>query len=250
MTLRRGLFLLAGWVAFGVALSPPLDPAADGEIAVHMLQHALLLGVAAPLLALGEPVRVALDLLPPRGSRRLARWLRTRPARLLLGPAAALAYFAALLFATHVPAVYDLCLENDLLHGLEHFAYLGAGVLLWTAIVGADPTAKPLSLVAVAGLIVAAMVPMLAIGMVLATSSHVLYSVYLEGASPGAVIAEQETAATAMWAGDLPFALALVLAGWASVRREERAQRRRERAEVAFSGDMRPKRQPHAGRRV
>jgi cytochrome c oxidase assembly factor CtaG len=232
MTLRRGLFLLAGWLAFGVALSPPLDRAADRELAFHMLQHALLLGVAAPLLALGEPVRVALDLLPPRGARRLVRALRSRPARLLLGPVGALVLFAALLFVTHIPAVYDACLEIDALHGLEHLAYLAVGVLLWTAIVGADPTARPLSLVAVSGLIVAAMVPMMAIGVALATSSHVVYSAYLAHASASAVLAEQETAATAMWAGDLPFALALVLAGWASLSREERAQQRRENAVV------------------
>jgi hypothetical protein len=33
-----------------------------------------------------------------------------------------------------------------------------------------------------------------------------------------------------MWAGDLPLAAAIVLAGWAAVRREERAQRLRELA--------------------
>ncbi|HYC81604.1 MAG TPA: cytochrome c oxidase assembly protein [Solirubrobacterales bacterium] len=247
MTPRRGLFLLAGWLAFGVAISPPLDAAADRELAMHMLQHALLLAVAAPLLALGEPVRVALAMLPPRGARRLARALRSGPARLLLGPLGALALFAALLFVTHVPAVYDACLENEILHGLEHFAYLGVGVLLWTAIVGADPTARPLSLVTVSGLIVAAMVPMMAIGVALATASHVVYSAYLAHASQSAVLAEQETAATAMWAGDLPFALALVLAGWAALQREERAQRRRESAVVVLSSAMPKKGQPHSG---
>ncbi|MGD9734619.1 MAG: cytochrome c oxidase assembly protein [Solirubrobacterales bacterium] len=231
MTARRGLFLAAGWLAFGIALSPPLDQAADRQLAWHMLQHSLLLGVAAPLLALGEPVRVALALLPIGGARRLARWLRSRPARVLMAPATALALFAGLLVLTHVPAVYDACLEISALHGLEHLAYLLVATLLWTVIVGADPTARPLSLVAVTGLIVAAMVPMLAIGVALATSSHVVYASYLADASTAAVLAEQETAATAMWAGDLPFALALVLAGWASLQREEQRQRRREQVE-------------------
>lgn len=239
MTPRRGIFLLAGWAALGVALSPPLEGAAEDGLAAHMVQHGLLLGVVPPLLLLGEPVRVALDLLGARRGRALLRALRWRPLALLLSPLVALLVFAAVVVAFHLPAVYDAALRSSALHGLEHLAYLGAGLLLWAAVLGADPRARPLSPVAVVGLLTAAMVPMVAVGVALATASGVVYDFYAARAGAAAALAEQRPAATVMWAADLPFAAAIVLAGWASVEREERRQRAREAALAP-----RPGRQP------
>lgn len=236
MTVRRGAFLLAGWLVVGIALSPPLDAAADESLPLHMAQHMLLLAVAPPLLILGEPIRVAFDLLPPRGARRLAHLLRSRPLQALLNPLVALAVFAAVVLGTHLPAVFDTAMESDSLHALEHGAYLTAGLLFWAAVLGADPAAKPLSLVGVTALLTAAMVPMIAVGVAISTATGVFYPPYAVGASAAAAISEQDAGATAMWAGDLPFAAALVLAGWAAVRREERLQRLRETAAASADG--------------
>jgi cytochrome c oxidase assembly factor CtaG len=230
MTWRRGTFLLAGCVVVAVALSPPLDAAADESLPLHMLQHMLLLAVAPPLLILGEPVRVAFDLLPPAGARRLADLLRSRPLQALLNPLVALAVFALVVLGTHLPAVFDTAMESEPLHALEHGAYLFAGILFWGAALGADPAAKPLSLIAVAGLLTAAMVPMIAVGVALDTAAGVFYAPYAAGTTSAAAISEQDPGATAMWAGDLPFAAALVLAGWAAVKREERRQQLHEAA--------------------
>jgi putative membrane protein len=230
MTWRRGAFLLAGWLVVGVALSPPIDAVADDSLPWHMLQHMLLLAVAPPLLVLGEPVRVAFDLLPPRRARQLASALRRPPLSTLMNPAVALALFFLVVLGAHIPAVFDTAIESDPLHALEHLSYLVAGLLLWSAAIGADPARKPLSIVGLTGLLTAAMVPMLAVGVLLATASGVVYSTY--GAAQGAAAAfgDQNAAATAMWAGDLPFIAALVLAGWAALKREERLQRLREDA--------------------
>ncbi|MGN6201167.1 MAG: cytochrome c oxidase assembly protein [Solirubrobacterales bacterium] len=230
MTWRCGAFLLAGWLVVGLALSPPLDAAADTSLSWHMLQHMLLLAVAPPLLVLGEPVRVAFDLLPPRRAQQLAAALRHPPLSTLLNPAVALALFFLIVLGTHVPAVFDTALESDPLHALEHFSYLATGLLLWSAAIGADPARKPLSIIGLTGLLTAAMVPMLAVGVVLATASGVVYSPYASASGATSALGQQETAATAMWAGDLPFIAALVLAGWAALKREERLQRLRELA--------------------
>src|SRR3954469_12339510 len=222
MTMRRAAFLLAGWLVVGVALSPPFDAVADENLPWHMLQHMLLLAVAPPLLVLGEPVRVAFDLLPPRRAQQLAAALRRPPLATLLNPGVALVLFFLIVLVTHIPAVFDTAIASDPLHALEHLSYLLAGLLLWSAAIGADPARQPLSLVGVTGLLTAAMVPMLALGVLLATASGLVYTPYAFG--------EQETAATAMWAGDLPFIAALVLAGWAALKREERLQRLHELA--------------------
>jgi putative membrane protein len=230
MTWRRALFLLAGWAVVGVALSPPLDAAADESLPWHMVQHMLLLAVAPLLLVLGEPVRVAFDLLPVGGARRLAGWLRRPPLSTLLNPGVALSLFFLIVVGTHIPAVFDTALESDPLHALEHLSYLLAGLLLWSAAIGADPAAKPLSLIGVTGLLTAAMIPMLAVGVLLATASGVVYSPYAAATGTATAFGEQNAAATAMWAGDLPFIVALVLAGWGALKREERLQRLHELA--------------------
>jgi putative membrane protein len=230
MTWRRGAFLLAGWAVVGLALSPPLDALAEEGLPWHMVQHMLLLAVAPPLLVLGEPARVAFDLLPARRARRLAAALRRRPLATLLSPPLALGLFFAVVVGTHVPAVFDTALESDPLHALEHLSYLAAGLLLWSAALGADPAARPLSIVGLTGLLTAAMVPMLGLGVLLETASGVVYAPYAAGTTGAAAMAEQSPAATAMWAGDLPFIAALVLAGWAALKREERLQRLHEAA--------------------
>ena len=228
--MRRGTFLLAGCAVVAFALSPPVDAAANESLPLHMVQHMLLLAVAPPLLILAEPIRIAFDLLPPRGARRLADLLRSRPLQALLNPLVALAIFALVVVGTHLPAVFDTAMESDSLHALEHGAYLAAGLLFWAAALGADPTAKPLSLIAVTGLLTAAMVPMIAVGVAISTATDVFYLPYAAGTTAAKAISEQDAGATAMWAGDLPFAAALVLAGWAAVKREERLQRLREQA--------------------
>jgi len=240
VTWRRGAFLGAGWLVVGVALSPPLDAAADDSLPWHMLQHMLLLAVAPPLLVLGEPVRVAFDLLPPRRARQLAATLRRPPLSTLLNPAVALALFFLIVLGTHVPVVFDTAIESDPLHALEHFSYLLAGLLLWSTAIGADPARKPLSIIGLTGMLTAAMVPMLAVGVALATASGVAYAPYAETQGSPAAFAEQAAAATAMWAGDLPFIAALVLAGWAALKREERLQHLREQAADRETANDRP----------
>ncbi|HEY3552499.1 MAG TPA: cytochrome c oxidase assembly protein, partial [Solirubrobacterales bacterium] len=131
---------------------------------------------------------------------------------------------------THLPAVFDTAMESDALHALEHGAYLAVGLLFWAAALGADPAAKPLSLIGVTALLTAAMVPMIAVGVAIITATGVFYLPYAAGTTTAKAISEQDAGATAMWAGDLPFAAALVLAGWAAVRREERLQRLHELA--------------------
>src|SRR3954471_21969014 len=147
MTMRRAAFLLAGWLVVGVALSPPFDAVADENLPWHMLQHMLLLAVAPPLLVLGEPVRVAFDLLPPRRAQQLAAALRRPPLSTLLNPVVALALFFVILIGTHVPVVFDTALDSDPLHALEPLSSRLAGLLVWSGAIGADPARKPLSIV-------------------------------------------------------------------------------------------------------
>src|SRR5437763_14922412 len=55
-----------GWMALVVALVSPLDALSDELFSAHMVQHELLIVVAAPLIVLGAPAIALMWLLPPR----------------------------------------------------------------------------------------------------------------------------------------------------------------------------------------
>src|SRR3954454_20344681 len=72
----------AGWIALFVALVSPLHPLGGVLFSAHMVQHELLMIVAAPLLVLGQPMAVFLKALPRGWAHALAAignapaWLR------------------------------------------------------------------------------------------------------------------------------------------------------------------------------
>src|SRR3954454_14471505 len=81
----RPLSLGAGLAVLVAALLPPFDAAADDQLSVHMVQHLLIVLVAAPLIVAAAPIRLALRHLPPGGRDALVRLLHGRLAR-WLGP--------------------------------------------------------------------------------------------------------------------------------------------------------------------
>jgi putative membrane protein len=133
-----GLALTVGTLA----LLSPLDAAGEHYLlSAHMLQH-MLIGDAAPALAL-----VALRgpllffLIPPIVLVPLARLAPLRRALAwLLRPAVALTVWAIVFGFWHVPAMYDATLRHQGLHDVEHALFVLAGLLVWTQIV--DPARR------------------------------------------------------------------------------------------------------------
>ena len=61
-----------GWAALAAALFSPIDALADRSFAIHMVQHELLMVVAAPLLVVSRAFEAWAWALPPAGARNLA----------------------------------------------------------------------------------------------------------------------------------------------------------------------------------
>jgi len=158
----RGFLREAGWdraalfaagILAGLGGLVLLHEAAEQRASAHMLQHVLVgdLAPALVLVALRGPLLFAVV---PRFMRRL---LATRPARLVLRPGPSLALWAALLWAWHIPFIYDAALAHPSLHVLEHTCFLLGGLLLWNQL--ADPARRrTLSLWGSLGYALAAMV--------------------------------------------------------------------------------------------
>jgi putative membrane protein len=126
----------AGIVAIALALLSPIDRASDVLFSAHMVQHELLMLVAAPLVVLGRPLAPAVWALP-RGARvRLARAIRpARVWRILTLPAIALALHAAVRLAWHVPALFDAALADERIHAVQHLSFFVTAVIFWSALI-------------------------------------------------------------------------------------------------------------------
>jgi putative membrane protein len=70
---RERMAFWSGWFALGVALVPPLHALGAVLFSAHMIQHEVLMLVAAPLLVLGRPLPLFLRALPLPWRRQLGK---------------------------------------------------------------------------------------------------------------------------------------------------------------------------------
>ena len=133
--------------------------------------------------------------------------------------------FVLVLFVSHLTSVYDRALGNRLIHELEHAAYLGASVLLWSAVMGHGRAAS----VARVGIAFAVGAAGSVLGIALLSASEPLIPTYERRLGISDALADQRTAATIMWIGGMVTTVPLLLVAvwrWASA--EERTTRRAE----------------------
>lgn len=131
----RAYCFAAGLAALFVALVSPLDALGGVLFSAHMVQHEVLMLVAAPLLVLGLPLIPFLWALPLRGRRRLGRWAKIPPVRgtfqALTHPATAWILYAAALWVWHAPALYQATLRSEWVHVAQHASFTGSALLFW-----------------------------------------------------------------------------------------------------------------------
>jgi cytochrome c oxidase assembly factor CtaG len=196
--------VLAFWGALAVlaaALVSPLDRAAAELFAAHMVQHLALMMVAAPLLAAGRPVLVIGAALPAGGRRRVRRVAARRQAlaTALFHPVVVWALGTVVLWAWHLPALYDAAVRNDPVHAVEHVTLLGTAALLWAAVLGRGP--RPLAVPAAVGLLFATMLQSSALGAVLTLARAPLYPVHEATTSAWGLtpLEDEQLAGALMW---------------------------------------------------
>jgi cytochrome c oxidase assembly factor CtaG len=205
----RAFSFYAGLLTVYAALGSPLDALAHRLFWAHMVQHLLLMAVAAPLVVLGGPWMSIWRPLPLRARRRVARavgkgrwWRPARAlARLLGRPAAAWLAFTVNLGLWHVPLLYDSTLRDQGLHDLEHALFLILGVLLWAQVLRSPPLRLRLAPLERVYFVVAATAASWLLAIVLALYPTPLYQAYAHlGHRPGGLsaLSDQQIAAGIM----------------------------------------------------
>ena len=141
---RRPAFMVLGLAALAVALVSPLDDLADRLFVAHMVQHMLLIVVAAPALLLADPFPAVVWALPHAWRVRCRRWVTRGSAIGLMwrtATAIPLAWiaFTLTLWMWHLPTAYDAALSHRWIHDLEHLSFFAAALLFWWPVIHPAP---------------------------------------------------------------------------------------------------------------
>jgi cytochrome c oxidase assembly factor CtaG len=190
-------------LVLAIALASPLELAASSVFAAHMVQHLLLMLVVAPLLVCGRPVVVLGQALPLRGRRLFVR-LRARPSvraarDVLLHPVSIWAIGAVVLWAWHLPALYEAALRHDALHAFEHASLIATSALVWAVALGR--ARRSLAVPAASALLFATALQSGALGAVLALARRPLYPIHASVAPTWGLtpLEDQQLAGGLMW---------------------------------------------------
>jgi putative membrane protein len=203
----RPALALAGLGSVALALLSPLDALAHRSFAAHMVQHMLLVALAAPAVLLADPFPALVWALPARARRRVGPLLVRGAAVRGLWQAvtrAPVAWLTAamVMWLWHLPLAYDATLGDRLLHDLEHLAFFGGAVLFWWPVINPAPRIGPplppsLRVVyVVAGALQSAI-----LGLLLASSPTILYASYSAGRQPWELspLDDQALGGVVMW---------------------------------------------------
>ncbi|KQT08988.1 cytochrome c oxidase assembly protein [Ramlibacter sp. Leaf400] len=204
----------AGWLTLVLALATPLDTLGGRLFSAHMVQHELLVVVAAPLLVLGRPLAAWTWAFNPAHRRRIGRAVQTRwLARTwaaLTDPIVAWCLHATLLWAWHLPVLFSAALVHEGVHVLQHTSFLGSALFFWWTVLGHDPRVGRGTGMAVAALFTT-MLHTGALGALLSLAQTPWYPPYLSttaalGLDP---VQDQQLGGLVMW---VPSGLAYLVA--------------------------------------
>jgi len=221
LALRRWemMSFAVGWLVLALSLLSPLHEASEQLFSAHMVQHELLMVLAAPLLVLGRPMVVMLWALPPRGRQTAAHLTRQPIVRVIWGavtrPFDAWLIHGLAIWLWHLPSLFDATLRSEFIHALQHASFLGSALIFWWSIIHVQRrSARGMSIVYLFTTAVHTGV----LGALMTFSRAPWYPAYATGAPIWGLtpIADQQLGGLIMW---IPASIAYLVAALAIMRR-------------------------------
>ncbi len=205
-TVERLASFLCGLALMWTVVGSPMDGFADALLTMHMIEHLLLMSAIPMLILYGLPVAPMLRGLP----RPVLRWvvgpmLRSRALRRLVewmvAPAVAWLAMNVAYLAWHVPAAYNLALENETVHDVEHLCFLFTSLLFWWYIIRPWPAKERPDDWGMLVYLAMGDVVMTMLSAFLAFCGQPVYSYYVEHPNPFhiPVLEDQVMGAVVMW---------------------------------------------------
>ncbi len=198
---RPAALFAAGWIVLATALVSPLHQAGERSFAAHMLEHEIIMLLAAPLLVLSRPLAIMLWAFPKAARRRIGRAANSAAIRgtwrAASGAVTATLLQAAALWLWHAPALFDRALAEEGWHAAQHLTFLITALLFWSAMLSRRTPAGVAALCLIVTSIVSG-----ALGALMAFATSPWYAGYARlGLSPyGLTPAEdQQIAGLLMW---------------------------------------------------
>lgn len=120
---------LGGWLVVAIALLSELHHYAEELLWAHMVQHELLMVLAAPLLVLSRPFEAWAWALP-------RPWLGALSIRKYFSDGLfAFALHAAAVWLWHVPGLFERAVTNEWLHLAQHASFFITAAIFWWTVV-------------------------------------------------------------------------------------------------------------------
>ena len=203
---ERLVSFLCGLALLWLVVASPMDGFADALLTAHMIEHLLLMSAIPMLLLYGLPVVPLLRGLPQpvlrwvvgplvrvTALRRFAEWLVT--------PAVAWLGMNVAYLCWHIPAAYNLALENETVHGLEHLCFLLTSLLFWWYILRPWPAKRRPDDWGMLVYLAMGDVVMTMLSAFLAFCERPVYSYYVQHPNPFgiSVLDDQVLGAVVMW---------------------------------------------------
>lgn len=137
---RRGRIFALGLLTLVVSSLSPLHAASGRSFTAHMIEHELIMLVAAPLFVWSRPLGVMIWAFPAGGRQALAALPRS-PAggglwRFFSDPLLATVLQAAAIWIWHLPSLFDRALKHEGWHAAQHLSFFVTALLFWSAMLG------------------------------------------------------------------------------------------------------------------
>lgn len=191
--------LLAGVLVVVAFTATPLGELLEHRMWTHMTQHVVLIMVAGPLLACSAPGPVLLAGLPRDVRRPLVRLGHRMPVATVLSAPVAWVLQVAAMWLWHLPAAYDLAVQDELAHVAEHACFLLTAWLFWWHLL--TPTRRRLTGLPAVFYLGASVPPGAALGAVLTFPQHPIYPAQARLAAEAGIdpLLDQRIAGLVMW---------------------------------------------------
>jgi putative membrane protein len=210
-------FFILSILSLIIALISPVDPLSDKLGFVHMIQHTLLMMVAAPLLVMSSPDFFIMRSIPS-GLWKLKGIRNVYPKMIKIyrynKPMTIWALYAVTLWLWHLPIFYEAALTNSIVHDVQHLAFFLTSYLFWRVVLDRSEKRRLNSNLGVLYLFVASLHAMI-LGVLMAFSPVAWYDQYVVTAPVYGFtgLEDQQIAGYIMWmpAGISYFVVAVVL---------------------------------------